>query len=417
MEKLIFHVDVNSAFLSWTAVKRLNEEPDSVDLRAIPSAIGGDVAKRHGVITACSIPAKKLGVRTGEPVMRALEKCPELILLPSDFKTYREYSEKFIKILKKYALAVEQVSIDEAYIDITGTDEPIKMADKIKTEIYESLGFTVNIGISTVKLLAKMASDFEKPYKIHTLFPEEIKEKMWKLPIEKLHGCGRMTSAKLKNIGVKTIGDAAALDKDLLCSLLGEKSGEYIYESSNGRGSDIVLGEREAAKSYSNETTLPYDIKISSYDKEMPGVIKWLAKSVSKRLKKDMAEGYTVSVSAKTSSFKRHSKQTTLIESTNNAKIIEEVSLMLMRELCFGKKGLFEEDKGIRLVGVGVSKLVSNDFKQIDIFSYMKEKTVQDEIKLKENKKKEKEDKLNTMLKKINEKYGEGKIKKGGSTL
>ena len=183
MEKLIFHVDVNSAFLSWTAVKRLNEEPDSVDLRAIPSAIGGDVAKRHGVITACSIPAKKLGVRTGEPVMRALEKCPELILLTSDFKTYREYSEKFIKILKKYALAVEQVSIDEAYIDITGTDEPIKMADKIKTEIYESLGFTVNIGISTVKLLAKMASDFEKPYKIHTLFPEEIKEKMWKLQL------------------------------------------------------------------------------------------------------------------------------------------------------------------------------------------------------------------------------------------
>ena len=414
MDKLIFHVDVNSAFLSWTAVKKLEDEPESVDLRTIPSAIGGDVSKRHGVITACSIPAKKQGVRTGEPVMRALEKCPELQLFTSDFKTYREYSAKFIDILKKYALAVEQVSIDEAYLDMTGTKEAVSMAEKIKAEIYEALGFTVNIGISTVKLLAKMASDFEKPYKVHTLFPKEIKEKMWKLPIEKLHGCGYRTSEKLRNIGVKTIGDAAALDKKLLCSLLGEKSGEYIHESSNGRGSDIVSGEREAAKSYSNETTLPYDIRVSTYDKEMPVVIKWMAESVSKRLKKDEAEGYTISVSAKTSRFKRRSKQTTLVEPTNNAKEIEKVSISLMKELCFGERGLFEGDEGIRLVGVGVSHLAENECKQMDIFSYMKEKSVQDEIKLKETKKKEKEDKLNTMLKKINEKFGEGKIKKGG---
>ena len=346
--------------------------------------------------------------------MRALEKCPKLQLFSSDFKTYREYSAKFIEILKKYALAVEQVSIDEAYLDMTGTDEPVFMAEKIKAEICEKLGFTVNIGISTVKLLAKMASDFEKPYKVHTLFPKEIKEKMWKLPIEKLHGCGYRTSEKLRNIGVKTIGDAAALDKKLLCSLLGEKSGEYIHESSNGRGSNIVSGEREAAKSYSNETTLPYDIRVSTYDKEMPEVIKWLSESVSKRLKKDEAEGYTISVSAKTSSFKRRSKQTTLVESTNNAKEIEKTSISLMKEHCFGEKGLFEEDEGIRLVGVGVSHLAENECKQMDIFSYMKEKSVQDEIKLKETKKKEKEDKLCTMLKKINEKFGEGKIKKGG---
>ena len=414
MDKLIFHVDVNSAFLSWTAVKKLKDEPESVDLRTIPSAIGGDVSKRHGVITACSIPAKKQGVRTGEPVMRALEKCPKLCLFPSDFKTYREYSAKFIEILKKYALAVEQVSIDEAYLDMTGTDKPVSMAERIKEEICENLGFTVNIGISTVKLLAKMASDFEKPYKVHTLFPKEIKEKMWKLPIEKLHGCGYRTSEKLRNIGVKTIGDAAALDKKLLCSLLGEKSGEYIHESSNGRGSDTVSGEREAAKSYSNETTLPYDIRVSTYDKEMPVVIKWLAESVSKRLKKDGAEGYTISVSAKTSSFKRRSKQTTTVEPTNDSKTIDKVAITLMKELCFGERGLFEEDDGIRLVGVGVSHLAENECKQMDIFSYMKEKSVQDEIKLKETKKKEKEDKLNTMLKKINEKFGEGKIKKGG---
>jgi len=286
------------------------------------------------------------------------------------------------------------VSIDEAYLDMTGRDEPMAMAEKIKTEIYESLGFTVNIGISTVKLLAKMASDFEKPYKVHTLYPEEIKEKMW--------------------IGVKTIGDAAMLDKALLCSLLGEKSGEYIYESANGRGSNVVSGEREAAKSYSNETTLPTDIRVSTYDREMPPVIHWLSESVGKRLTKDEAAGYTISVSAKTSSFKRRSKQTTLVEPTNDVKDIESTSLILMRELCFGERGLFSENDGIRLVGVGVSNLAENECKQLDIFSYMKEKSAQDEIRLNESKKKEKTDKLDTMLKKINEKYGEGKIKKGG---
>ncbi|MGP1613406.1 MAG: DNA polymerase Y family protein [Catonella sp.] len=413
MDKLIFHVDVNSAFLSWTAVKKLKDEPESVDLRTIPSAIGGDVSKRHGVITACSIPAKKQGVKTGEPVMRALEKCPELQLFSSDFKTYREYSAQFIEILKKYALAVEQVSIDEAYLDMTGTTNPKAVADIIKKEIYENLGFTVNIGISQIKLLAKMASDFEKPYKVHTLFKEEIEGKMWKLPIEKLHGCGRKTSEKLRNIGVKTIGDVAALSKYLLCSLLGEKHGEYIYESSNGRGSDIVSSIKEVAKSYSNETTLPSDIRFSTYNAKMPKTIKGLAESVSKRLKKDGAEGYTISVSAKMSSFKRKSKQTTLSDATDDARVIEKVALVLMKELCFGEKGLFAEDEGIRLVGVGVSHLAQKECKQLDIFSYMREKDAQDEVRMKEKKKQEKTDKLAVMLNKINEKYGEGKVRKG----
>ena len=413
MDRLIFHVDVNSAFLSWTAVKKLKEEPDSIDLRLIPAAIGGDVSKRHGVITACSIPAKRQGVRTGEPVMRALEKCPELLLFPSDFATYKEYSAKFIEILKKYALAVEQVSIDEAYLDMTGTTNPKAVADIIKKEIYERLGFTVNIGISQIKFLAKMASDFEKPYKVHTLFKEEIEEKMWKLPIEKLHGCGRKTSEKLRNIGVKTIGDVAALSKSLLCSLLGEKLGEYIYESSNGRGSDIVSSIKEIAKSYSNETTMPSDIRFSTYNAEMPKTIKGLAESVSKRLKKDGAEGYTISVSAKTSSFKRKSKQTTLSDATGDARVIEKVALVLMKELCFGEKGLFAEDEGIRLVGVGVSHLAQKECKQLDIFSYMREKDAQDEIRMKEKKKQEKTDRLAVMLNKINEKYGEGKVRKG----
>lgn len=409
MDKLIFHVDVNSAFLSWTAVKRLMENPDDIDLRLIPSAIGGDIKLRHGVITACSIPAKKLGVRTGEPVIRALEKCPNLILLPADFKTYKEYSDKFLNILKKYSLKVEQVSIDEAYMDMTGTKDPIKMADNIKNEIKETLKFTVNIGISTIKLLAKMASDFEKPNRVHTLYKNEIKEKMWPLNIEKLHGCGRATSRKLRNIGVKTIGDVAVLDKALLCSLLGEKSGEYIHESSNGIGSDEVREKSEDSKSYSNEVTLREDITVDTYETSIKEVIKNLSKSVSNRLKKDRVAGYTIFVSIKTSIFKRHSKQTTLPNITNDDKVIEKIALLLMKKLCFEVGGIFSQNLAIRLVGVGVSHLENEEERQLDIFSYLQDK--------REREKSEKEEKLKEMVREIEKRFGTGKIKIGKHKL
>lgn len=185
MERLIFHVDVNSAFLSWEAASRVKAgEPD---LREIPSAVGGDPRTRTGIIVAKSIPAKKYGVQTGEPVAMALRKCPNLVVVPSDFRLYTKNSQAFKAICKSYAPAMESFSIDEVFLDMTGTSliypDPIATACEIKDKIYQELGFTVNVGISTNKLLAKMASDFEKPNKVHTLFPEEIPAKMWPLPI------------------------------------------------------------------------------------------------------------------------------------------------------------------------------------------------------------------------------------------
>ena len=162
MRKLIFHIDVNSAYLSWEAVRRVaNGEPD---LRLIPSAIGGDPEKRTGVILAKSIPAKKYKVTTGEPVAMALRKCPDLVLARPDFKLYVKNSRAFIAICKKYAPVVEQVSIDECFCDFDNTEriypDPLELAYRIKEEIRDTLGFTVNVGISENKLLAKMASDF-----------------------------------------------------------------------------------------------------------------------------------------------------------------------------------------------------------------------------------------------------------------
>ena len=183
--KLIFHVDVNSAYLSWEASRRVaNGESD---IRLIPAVIGGDREKRTGVVLAKSIPAKKLGINTGEPIGMALRKCPELVIAKPDFRLYEENSKKFMDICREYTPVVEKASIDECYLDMSGTHriypDPVALAHTIKDRIRNELGFTVNIGIGDCKLLAKMASDFEKPDKVHTLFVSEIESKMWPLPI------------------------------------------------------------------------------------------------------------------------------------------------------------------------------------------------------------------------------------------
>ena len=418
-KNIIFHIDVNSAFLSWSAVKKLKEEPGSVDLRTIPSAVGGDVKSRHGIITAKSIPAKKYGIVTGEPVVKALQKCPKLVLVKSDFKTYREYSHAFIDIISKYSPIVEQVSIDEAYLDLSGMRNlfsesessdfpfPTNIANLIKNEVRDTLGFTVNVGISCNKLLAKMASDFTKPDKIHTLFPEEIKEKMWPLPIGDLYGCGKQTAQRLISMGIRTIGDAANTDPLVLVSILGDNAGSYIYSSANGHGSANVSGHYEDAKSYSNETTLSSDLTADSYDKEMLPVLKALSLSVSKRLKKDRVFGRTVTVSVKTGSFKRHSAQMQLDNSTDDEKKICLSAKALADKLLLGDDGLFIKGEVVRLVGVGVSKLDDGSYRQLNLFDDM--------INPAFSAKSERQKKLDKMTEDLDNRFGKNTIIKGSS--
>lgn len=428
--KIIFHVDVNSAFLSWSAVKLLKDDPDAIDLRTIPSAVGGDVESRHGIITAKSIPAKKYGIVTGEPVVKAMQKCPNLVLVHSDFKTYREYSGKFIRILKTYSPIIEQVSIDEAFIDMTDqvshmynsageidadTEESYRqfaliIAGRIKDEIRDTLGFTVNVGISCNKLLAKMASDFEKPDKIHTLFPDEVQTKMWPLPIGDLYGCGKQTSARLSELGMKTIGDVAKTDQALLKDLLGIKQGEYIYRSCNGYGSSHINPYEEDAKSYSNETTTKSDINFSNYEKEMPGILKWLSESVSRRLQRDGVFASTVSVSIKTDSFQRRSKQVGLGDSTNDQEVLLKTSLRLMDELVLGENGIFAQGFSIRLVGVGASDLDKGEYRQMSLFDLARQGSTNN---ITDADRAEKQRKLRQMTKDIEKRFGEGVIHKG----
>ena len=285
-QRLIFHVDVNSAFLSWEAARRVAAgEPD---LRAIPSAIGGDRDKRTGIILAKSIPAKKFGVTTGEPVGMALRKCPQLVLAPPDFALYTRNSRAFIAICRRFAPVVEQVSIDECFLDMTGTHllypDPLAVAHQIKDAIFSELGFTVNVGISENKLLAKMASDFEKPDKVHTLFPTEIPQKLWPLPVGDLLSVGRALAEKLTAARIRTIGDLARTDLAYLQKLTGVRTAALLHDYACGVDPSPVLAEPEAVKCYGNSTTLEQDVTTIPQANQ---VLLALCDSVAARLRAD----------------------------------------------------------------------------------------------------------------------------------
>ena len=393
-EKIIFHIDVNSAFLSWSAVKRLREDPQSVDLRTIPSVVGGDPTTRHGIVTAKSVPAKKYGIRTADTIASAMSRCPGLVVIPSDFTTYREYSHQFMDILRSYTSSVEQASIDEAYMDATDLVDAMMegtaaarsdtgsgrarsrreaaqaLAAQIRERIRETLGFTVNVGISGNRLLAKMASDFEKPDRTHTLFPEEVPAKLWPLPIGDLYGCGGRTAARLRTLGIRTIGDAAHTPVEVLTDHLGDKSGKYIHNASRGLGRSTVSPVREDAKSYSNEYTTSSDITQETYEAEFMPLLQHLCDKVAGRLQRDGVYGKTVVVTVKTDDFRRRSAQRQLADASNRAEVLFQAASALADKLLLGEKGLFAEGAGIRLVGAGVTDLDDGAYRQMSLLDW-----------------------------------------------
>ena len=359
MPRLIFHVDVNSAFLSWEAAKRVRE--GQPDLRLIPSAIGGDVEKRTGIILAKSIPAKKFGIKTGEPVLMALRKCPELVLAKPDFKLYTRCSREFTSILCEYAPVVEKFSIDECFLDMTGTEliypDPIATAHEIKDKIRDTLGFTVNIGIGENRLCAKMASDFEKPDRVHTLFPAEIPEKLWTLPVRDLFGIGASTAERLERASIRTIGQLANCDTEIIQSLVGVKLGKSIHDSANGIDDSPVSDKPEDSKGYSISTTVAHDIVNAD---EAYRVLLALADSVTSRMRADGFMCQCISVTLRTSSFKNRSHQTK-IDATDITNEIFTISKRLFDEL-------WDKHTPLRLLGIALTDLTRERIVQLSLF-------------------------------------------------
>lgn len=357
--KTFFHIDVNSAYLSWEATDRLRQG-EEIDLREIPSAIGGDESSRHGVVLARSIPAKKYGVVTGESLLFARKKCPNLTVALARHEIYEEYSHKFMTLLGDYSPCTEPFSIDECFLDYTNMEmhfgQPVKAAHDIKERIKKELGFTVNIGISSSKLLAKMAGELKKPDLVHTLYPDEIQTKIWHLPIGELYMVGTATAEILQREGIMTIGQLACTDPAMIRNLLG-KRGDVVWNYANGiEKYPVQQCAGTKAKGISNATTVAVDIidRKSAYK-----VLLSLTENVSARLRESCFKAQVVNVSLRSSDFHNYSRQRKLNIPTNSTTQIYQVVCELFDEVW--------KKEPLRLLGVSATQLCGIDQMQLTL--------------------------------------------------
>ncbi|MCM0648602.1 DNA polymerase IV [Clostridium swellfunianum] len=358
--RVIFHIDVNSAYLSWTAVHML-QQGSTLDIREIPSIVGGDPVTRHGIVLAKSIPAKKFKIQTGETVYRALEKCPELYIVPPKYDLYMKCSNAMVEIFKEYTPTIQRFSVDECFLDFTNMEhlypDYIELANTIKNRIRDELGFTVSIGISNNKLLAKVASDIKKPDAVITLFPIEIKDKMWPLPVEDLFMVGRATLPKLHNLNIFTIGDLANCDLKLLKEKL-KSHGQMIWNYANGiEFSDVRKSNHIDMKGIGNSTTIPFDVTRRD---EAHKVILSLCETVGMRLRDSGNCCSLVSVHIRTNEFFNQGRQRKVYFYTDSTKKIAQLACELFDEIWKGEP--------LRHIGVRVSELCTNEFCQLTLF-------------------------------------------------
>lgn len=388
MEKIFFHIDVNSAYLSWESARRKKLNPEAMDLRDIPSAVTGDPSRRSGIVLAKSIPAKKFGIKTGEPIQMARKKCPQLYAVAADFDLYIENSNNMMTILRDFSPNVYQYSIDEAFLDMTGTQrlfgEPVQCADLIRKRMREELGFTVNVGIGNTMTTAKMAGDFSKPDKTHTLYSYEVESKMWPLPIEELFFVGRKSSRKLRNMGIETIGELANMDVDIVRRKL-KSYGEVIHNHANGREGYVFLNTKIKNKSVGNSTTTPFDI--CDYN-TADTLILSLCETVCARLRQKDMDAKVVAIELVDIVFNRRHMQSNLQFRTNNVREIFQEASSLLRELWDGTP--------LRHIGVSTSKVEKEDASQLSFLEEISSK----------------EDRLYRALDSIRFKYGDDSIKR-----
>ena len=391
MERQILHVDVNNAFLSWTAIDML-KNGSQIDIREIPAIIGGDESKRSGIVLAKSMKAKECGIKTADTIYQARIKCPGLKIYPSNFKVYREYSNKLYNLLLEYTDKIERFSIDECFLDMTNylmNDALINKAKEINKRVKEELGFTVNVGVAHNKLLAKMASDFTKPDRVHTLYEEEIPDKMWTLPVSELFMLGKRTVPKLYNMQIKTIGDLARTDKRILQDKFG-KHGIMMWEYANGIDESEVKYLKEKPKGIGNSVTLPEDI---SNIEKLEEILLALTEQVTYRLKKQKMLAKVVNVQLRTKDFVDTSHQRKMLSATASTKEIFNNAKELLKQM-------YRKGTPIRLIGLRLDDLTDKEEMQISLFDNVKDR---------------KQEKLDKAIDSLKDKYGYDLITRAGN--
>lgn len=392
MSRIVFHIDVNCAFLSWSAAHRCMNLGEAIDLREIPSIVGGDQESRHGIVLAKSIPAKKYNIQTGEPIVDARRKCPNLVIIPADYGLYVKASKAFINKLHEYCDDVIQYSIDEAWCNFEGYDslygkhQMIAVAYELKEEIKREFGFTVNIGISTNFLLAKMAGDFKKPDKVHTLFPNEIEEKMWPLPVSDLFYVGPATTKKLYALGITTIGELAKADPLLIRTRL-KKMGEIVQGYANGRDLQPFMFQPAANKGYGNSLTAPRDVTTMDYACLL---LLSLCETVGARIRSDEVKIRVVAVHITTYDFQYSSSQLQLSSPTDVTEEIYQAARQVLNRH-------WDKITPIRQLGVHTSKVETDGARQYNLFDLYR----YDRLEI-----------VNRMIDDIRERFGEDSVQR-----
>ena len=391
MKKQILHVDVNNAFLSWTAVDML-KKGSKVDIREMAAVIGGDENRRSGIVLAKSQRAKMFGIYTGETLYQARMKCPGLRIYPVNHQLYKKCSEQLYQLLLQYTDKIERFSVDECFLDMTNYlagDTLLNKAYEINKRVKKELGFTVNVGVAHNKLLAKTASDFTKPDRVHTLFEEEIETKMWPLPVSELFMLGRKTHPKLHNMGIKTIGQLAKTDKQTMIKKFG-KHGLMMWEYANGIDNSEVHYQYEKPKGVGNSTTLPIDVSDIS---KLEEILLALTEQVTYRLRSYNLLANVVNVQLRTKDFEDKSHQRKMPEATSNTKEIYAEAKELLNEM-------YIKGTPIRLIGMRVDNLIEKDELQLSLFSH------QDS---------EKQEKIDKVVDDLKQKYGYNSITRAGN--
>lgn len=384
MDKVIFLVDMNAFFISCEMTR-------NPDLIGRPAAVAGDPKKRTGIILAANYEARKYGVKTAMVLHKALSLCPDMLLVPPNHSFYQEKSNEVMSLLSNYSPIIEQNSIDEAWLDMSGTEglfgKPVEAAKIIMDDIKDNLGLWCSIGISENKFLSKMASDMKKPLGITELWKSDVQLRLWPLPVRTMYGIGGKTAEKLNSMGIKTIGELAKFDINYLKKVFGKQAID-LHQQANGEDSSRLEISSHEVKSIGRSTTLPEDVADIN---RLRNILLELAEDVGMKARELNKKGTTIQITLKYTSFQSITRQTT-IAPTYATKTIYEVGYDLL-------KRNFSSNRPIRLIGISLSGF--------------EEATISQQISLFEEIKDGKDEKIDEVMDKIRNKYGFNKINRG----
>jgi len=349
----IMHVDMDAFFAAV-------EQRDRPELRGRPVVVGARPGGR-GVVSTCSYEARRFGIRSAMPINEAHRRCPDAVYLRPEMARYAAESRRVMEALADVSPLVEPVSIDEAYLDVSGLERlfgaPEQIARAAKERIFAAVGLTASVGIGPNRLIAKLASDYRKPDGITVVAPDEVDAFLGPLPVERLRGIGRRTAERIRRLGLGSVAELRRCSLELLTAHFGAKGGALLYNQSRGIGSDRV-GDDGPRKSLSRETTFAEDVLDRSL---LKGVLLELAADVGRRCRAEGLQGRVVTLKIRFTGFETHTRRRTLERPTNHDRSIYQTALELLAEPGF-------RNKAVRLIGVGLSNWGSGEPVQPDLF-------------------------------------------------